>query len=90
MKIFVAGASGTLGRPLVRALSNRGHEVTTRARARGFPERRRHKNRRMIDAAHSRASAVLFSIAYRMLGSASDAEDVLRTRIFARSARTTK
>ena len=28
MKIFVAGASGTLGRPLVRALSNRGHEVT--------------------------------------------------------------
>ena len=28
MKIFVAGASGTLGRPLVRALSARGHEVT--------------------------------------------------------------
>ena len=28
MKIFVAGASGTLGRPLVRALVSRGHEVT--------------------------------------------------------------
>jgi 2-alkyl-3-oxoalkanoate reductase len=28
VKIFVAGAGGTLGRPLVRALSARGHEVT--------------------------------------------------------------
>ena len=36
MKIFVAGAAGTLGRPLVRALSARGHEVTglTRSSAR--------------------------------------------------------
>jgi nucleoside-diphosphate-sugar epimerase len=36
MKVFVAGAAGTLGRPLVRALVARGHEVTglTRSPAR--------------------------------------------------------
>ena len=35
MKIFVAGASGTIGIPLVRALVDRGHEVTALTRSPG-------------------------------------------------------
>ena len=33
MKIFVAGATGAIGLPLVRALCTLGHEVTGMARA---------------------------------------------------------
>jgi len=35
MKVFVAGASGTIGVPLVRALVNAGHEVTAMTRTSG-------------------------------------------------------
>src|SRR5829696_2689271 len=35
MRIFVAGATGTLGLPLVRALASRGHEVVGLTRSAG-------------------------------------------------------
>ncbi len=41
MKIFVAGATGVIGRPLVPALIANGHDVTamTRSRERRAPRR---------------------------------------------------
>lgn len=41
MKVFVAGASGVIGRPLVRGLVEAGHEVTgtTRSEAKAGPIR---------------------------------------------------
>ena len=38
MKVFVAGASGAIGRPLVRQLLAAGHEVTGMTRREGRAE----------------------------------------------------
>ena len=50
MRVFVAGASGAIGRPLLPRLLANGHEVTgqhpLRAPRRGDPRRRRHARRR--------------------------------------------
>ena len=45
MKVFVAGASGAIGRPLVRQLVAAGHEVTGDARRRSARRRSRHLER---------------------------------------------